>query len=171
LIRADAAAVLITGAYGTGKTSVVEEIADLLEARHVRYGAIDLDWLGWFDSGSSDHEAGRPVMLKNLEAVIGNYYASGVRRFAVSGAMASTEQVDELRAVISMPLTVVRLTAPIEEIEKRLGQSPTAGRQHDLAVAREWLTSHRSADIGDLVIANDAGLHEVATRIVAVLGW
>jgi len=66
--RSDAEAVLVTGAFGTGKTSAIEEIADILEARGVRYGAIDLDWLSWFDPGSGDdHWAGIPVMLKNVE--------------------------------------------------------------------------------------------------------
>ena len=40
-------AVLLTGAYGTGKSSVAAEMAELLEARDVPYAAIDLDWLIW----------------------------------------------------------------------------------------------------------------------------
>jgi Mrp family chromosome partitioning ATPase len=39
--------VLITGVYGTGKSSVAAEIAETLERRGVPYGALDLDWLGW----------------------------------------------------------------------------------------------------------------------------
>jgi len=94
--RSDAAAVVITGAYGAGKTSLVEEIADILEGRGLRYGAIDLDWLGWFDPGYGDHDAGRPVMLRNVDAVVGNYYDTGVRLFALAGAMSSSDEVDEL---------------------------------------------------------------------------
>ncbi len=41
--RSDPEAVLITGVYGSGKTSVVEEIADVLERRGVPYAALDLD--------------------------------------------------------------------------------------------------------------------------------
>jgi hypothetical protein len=69
--RSDARAVVVTGAYGTGKSSLVEEIADILEHRRVRYGALDLDWLGWFDPGfgDGDHDAGFPVKLKNVDAV------------------------------------------------------------------------------------------------------
>ena len=86
--RSNAEAVLVTGAFGTGKTSAIEEIADILEARGVRYGAIDLDWLSWFDPASGgDHRAGVPVMLKNVDAVVGNYYDTGVRRFALARTM------------------------------------------------------------------------------------
>jgi MoxR-like ATPase len=44
----DVEGVLITGVYGAGKSSVAEEIADALEARGARFGAVDLDWLMWF---------------------------------------------------------------------------------------------------------------------------
>ena len=37
--------VLITGVYGTGKTSVVEELAEMLEDAEVSYGGMELDWL------------------------------------------------------------------------------------------------------------------------------
>jgi adenylylsulfate kinase-like enzyme len=39
----DAEAVLITGLFGTGKSSVAVEIADILEKRGVPYAVIDLD--------------------------------------------------------------------------------------------------------------------------------
>jgi adenylylsulfate kinase-like enzyme len=48
--------VLITGVYGAGKSSVAEEIADALEARGTRFGAVDLDWLMWFGVPSVDPE-------------------------------------------------------------------------------------------------------------------
>ena len=169
--RSDAQAVLLTGTYGSGKTSMVEEIADILEVRKVRYGAIDLDWLGWFDPGFGDHDAGRPVMLKNVDAVVGNFYAAGVRRFALAGAMSSTDDVDDLRAALAMPLTVVRLTVPIDEIERRLGHSVAAGRQDDLRVAREWIAAGRGDDVGDQVIENKGLIREAALQVVSTLGW
>jgi adenylylsulfate kinase-like enzyme len=47
----EAEAVLITGPFGTGKSSVAIEIADILEKRGVRYAVIDLDWLCWGYAG------------------------------------------------------------------------------------------------------------------------
>jgi hypothetical protein len=142
--RSDVDAVLMVGVYGTGKTSVVEEIADILEDRGVRYAAIDLDWLRWFDPGFGDHSAGVPVMLKNVEAVVGNYYETGIRRFVLAGAMGSSADLDDLRGVLGMPMTVVRLTLPLEEIERRLSNAVTAGRNDDLQVARKWLAEGRA---------------------------
>ena len=169
--RSDAEAVLFTGVYGTGKTSMVEEIADILEERGVRYAALDLDWLGWFDPGFGDHDAGRPVMLRNVDAVAGNYYDAGIRRFAVAGAMASSEDVDELAAALAMPLTVVRLTVSIGEIERRLGVAVTAGRADDLRVAKEWITTGRGEGVGDHVVENERPIREVALGLLAGIGW
>lgn len=169
--RSDARAVLITGAYGTGKTSLVEEIADVLEKRNVRFGALDLDWLGWFDIGFGDHGAGRPVMLKNLDAVVGNYYETGVRLFALAGSILSADEVVDVRRALGMPLTVVRLTLPFEEIERRLSDSVTAGRRDDLEVARAWLAEGRGDGLGDLVIENDRQIREVALEVLSTLGW
>ncbi|MGH3144298.1 MAG: hypothetical protein ACRDTR_00680 [Rubrobacter sp.] len=53
-IRGEIEAVLITGVFGSGKTSVTEELADVLGERGVAYAALDLDWLAWFDTGSED---------------------------------------------------------------------------------------------------------------------
>ena len=56
--RSEAGAILITGIYGVGKSTLVEAIAGELEERGTRYGALDLDWLGWFDPGLPGHDAG-----------------------------------------------------------------------------------------------------------------
>ena len=47
---------LITGVFGSGKSSVAQEMAYLLEKQNVPYALLDLDFLGWADTGV---EAGR----------------------------------------------------------------------------------------------------------------
>ena len=70
-----------------------------------------------------------------------------------------------------MPLTVVRLTLPFEEIERRLSDSVTAGRKDDLEVARAWLAEGRGDCLGDLVIENVRRIREVALEVLLTLGW
>ena len=53
-MQEDAEAVLIVGAYLTGKSSVAAEIADILEDRGVFYALLDLDYLGWADAPGYD---------------------------------------------------------------------------------------------------------------------
>ena len=57
--------VLITGVYGSGKSSVAAEITYLLEQRDRPYALLDLDYLGWV----GDHAMGHRIMLRNLAAV------------------------------------------------------------------------------------------------------
>lgn len=169
--RSDARAILITGIYGVGKSTLVEAIAGELEERRTRYGALDLDWLGWFDAGLPGHDAGWPVTLRNVNAVLGNYYETGVRSFVMGGSILTQTWVDDLRAAAGMPLIVVRLTLPIDEIERRLSASVTAGRAHDMEVARVWYADRRGEAIGDLVLENDRPIVEVAQDVLAFAGW
>jgi hypothetical protein len=169
--RSDAKTLLITGAYGVGKTSLLEELAEIFEERGVRYAAIDLDWLAWFDPGSPDHAAAAPTMRKNVDAVVGNYYETGVRVFALAGAMGSQEDVDQLQAALGMPLTTVRLTLSLEGIERRLSTAVTSGRQVDLTMAREWFATRAGEDVGDLIIENDRPISEVALEVLTQISW
>jgi adenylylsulfate kinase len=69
--------VLLTGVYGSGKSSVAEEIAYLLEQRGEPYALLDLDYLSWAGTGTDDRAAGFGLMLQNLAAVAANYRRAG----------------------------------------------------------------------------------------------
>ena len=74
--------VLIIGAYGSGKSSLCEELAGVLETAGMAYGAIDLDWLGWYDAPGRrlDHDRRDPVAMANLHAITERHQPVG--RFA-----------------------------------------------------------------------------------------
>jgi adenylylsulfate kinase-like enzyme len=169
--RSDARAVLITGSYGAGKTSAIEELAEIFEERGTRYGAIDLDWLAWLDPGSPDHAAAEPTMLKNLDAVAANYYETGVRTFALAGTVHHADEIERIQQALAMPMATVRLEVPMDVIERRLSTSVTSGRQVDLSMAREWLARGTAEQIGDFVIRNDGPVRDVAFEILDVLAW
>ncbi len=166
-----AEAVLITGVYGSGKTSVVEEIADILEGLGAPYAALDLDWLAWFDTGSLGEAAANRMLLKNLASLVSNYLAAGVRHFVLAGAYGERSELDDLRAELPMPLRVVRLSVPLPEIERRLRSDPTTGRQHDLRVATAWVAASRGVGIEDIAVTNDRPVRQVAQGILDWLGW
>ena len=110
-------AVLITGVYGSGKSSVAQEMAFLLEQQSAPYALLDLDFLGWADTGCGGRPAWLGVMLRNLTALVGNYLEVGVRFFVLAGAIRDPAELEALEAELSMPLRVVRLTVPLQEIE------------------------------------------------------
>jgi gluconate kinase len=164
-------AVLLSGAYGTGKSSVAAEMAELLEARDVPYAAIDLDWLMWANVADAHGEAGNRLMLANLAPMIGNYRAAGLTRFILAGLLTNTDERERLRDALGMRLRVVRLTVPMSDIERRLGSDPTSGRRDDLERARVQVAEEVGAGLEDLVVANDRPIADVATEIIAWLGW
>lgn len=165
------AAVLLTGLFGTGKSSVAVEMADILEKRGEPYALIDLDYLCWGEPGSNEPGAEHRMMLRNLAPVTANYRAAGVTRFVLARAMRDRAQVESLRATIEMPLAVVELRVPWDEIERRLSADLTAARADDLREAREWLASGDHEGLADITVENDRPLREVAAEILEGLGW
>jgi hypothetical protein len=159
-------AVLITGVYGTGKSSLAAEIADILEARDLPYAAIDLDWLSWANVGAHGS-----MLLTNLRPVVANYLAAGITHFVLAGTISTTEELEGIRATIEMPLRVVRLTLPLAEIARRLGADVTTGRRDDLRQAADDLAVHRGEGIEDLTVPNDRPIRDVATEVLAWLAW
>jgi hypothetical protein len=166
----DPSAILLTGVYGTGKSSVAEEIADLLEDRRPPYASIDLDWLSWTNAGGPDHDD-HALLDRNLAAVAAIYREAGVRRFVLAGSVPDAVALEAIREAVEVPLTVIRLTAPLAVIEERLSASPHRARADDLAVAREWLAAGTGAGLEDEVVENVGSVRETAVRVLEIAGW
>ncbi len=164
-------AVLLTGLFGSGKSSVAVEIADILEERGVAYAAIDLDWLCWGDPGDDLAGAEHRMLLRNLAPVVANYLDAGAVRFVLARAIHDRAEIDSLRETLGMPLQVVRLTAPWPVIEGRLAADVTSGREDDLREARAFADVEPTADLADHTVDNDRPLLEVANEVVRLLGW
>ena len=168
---ADCRAVLLTGVYGSGKSSVAVEMATEFERRSMPYAAIDLDWLRWFDVGWGGHEAGYHVMIANLEAVTANYLAAGVRFLVLALSVEHPRELAAIRAAVGSPLRVVRLVVDIETIERRGADDPTSGRAIDIEWARRWYEDDTGAGLEDFAVANDRPLPQVAAEVIQRLGW
>ncbi|HEY1640826.1 MAG TPA: hypothetical protein VGG35_09080 [Streptosporangiaceae bacterium] len=166
-----AEAVLITGVYGAGKSSAAAEVAYLLEQHRTRYALIDLDFLGWADTGAADRAGEVAMMLANLAAVTANYRRAGVTRFVLAWFARTAEDVQAVAEAIGMPLRVARLTAGLAEIERRLGADVTSGRRDDLREAAASIAAGEGAGIGDVVIDATQPVGMVARDVLAFLGW
>ena len=79
-----AEAVLITGVFGSGKSSVAAEIANLLEEQGRPYALLDLDYLSWTGPDTGDRAAELELMRQNLAAVTTNYRRAGVKLFVLA---------------------------------------------------------------------------------------
>jgi hypothetical protein len=110
-------------------------------------------------------------MLANLAAMVGNFRAAGMTRFVLAGLLTGADERERLGETLGMSVRVVRLTAPIEEIERRLALDPTSGRAGDLDEARRQVAAGVGVGLEDLEVANDRPIGEVAAQIVRWLGW
>ena len=161
---------LVTGLYGSGKSSLVAEMAERLETAHVSFGAIDVDWLTWY------HLAGEPARTddlrsQNLSDVANRYLDAGVRRLLIAEAVRRDEDVAAIRQLLPCPLRVVLLDLPLEVIDARLSKDPTSGRAHDLRVAHDWASRGLGKVTADHVLDGEAPLPESAGRLLHWLGW
>ena len=163
--------VLLTGVYGTGKSSVAEEIAYLLEQRGEPYALLDLDYLSWAGTGQSDRAAEFGLLRQNLAAVAANYRRAGIRFFVLAYFARDPGEVRGVREALGLPLRVVRLTVPLPVIEQRLASDVTSGRRDDLRAAASSIAAAEGAGVGDVTISNDRPVGEVAHEVLAFLGW
>jgi hypothetical protein len=162
--------VLITGVYGSGKSSVAAEIAYLLEQRGEPYALLDLDYLGWADAGG-DRAGEVRLMLANLAAVTANYRQAGIRRFVLAWFVRDAGELQGVRDAAGLPLRVAQLTVPLADIEKRLASDVTSGRRDDLRVAAAAMASGEGAGLADIVIRNDRPVGVPAAELMTFLGW
>jgi hypothetical protein len=163
--------VLLTGVYGSGKSSVAAEIAYLLEQRGEPYALLDLDYLGWAGIGTGDRTCEFGLMLQNLAAVAANYQRAGVQFFVLAYFVRSSGEVRGVREALGLPLRVVRLTARLSDIEQRLASDVTSGRHDDLREAAASIAVAEGTGVEDVTIKNDAPIGVVARQVMKFLGW
>jgi hypothetical protein len=121
---------IITGAMGAGKTSVLGEASDILALHYIGHAAIDVDALGlaYLPTASGNDE----VMYGNLRSICDNYASLGVTRFLLARALESRAELDLYRGIVLATNTVVcRLTANIETMEQRVKERESGVSQRE----------------------------------------
>jgi hypothetical protein len=163
---------IITGAMGAGKTSVMGEASDILTLHRVAHAAIDVDALGLasLPTNSGNDE----VMYANLRSVCVNYASFGVTRFLLARALESRSELDRYREIVLAANTVVcRLTANIETMERRVKEreSGVSQREYVARVAKLNVILDR-ARLEDLSISTEnRSATEVAREMLVRAGW
>lgn len=169
--KGQAEGVLLTGVYGSGKSSVAEEIVYLLEQRADPHALLDLDYLSWAGTGTEDRAAEFALMLQNLTAVAANYRRAGIQHFVLAYFVRTPGEVLGVRDALGLPLRVAHLTVPLPVIEARLASDVTSGRRDDLREAASSIAGAAGAGVEDVTISNDRPIGTVAREVLAFLGW
>lgn len=165
---------LITGTIGSGKTSVAEEVANILRARRMAHAVVDLDWLGQVHPGDPSDGYNQRLIMANLKAMWPNLRDAGAERLILARVVEDRSELLEYeRAVPGAAITVMRLKTSQEILKGR-----TRSREGELT--REWhltrmveldriLDDSRPED--HLVINEGKTLHEVALEVLDLVGW
>ena len=140
--------VLLTGAPGAGKTTVLTALSDLLAERDVRHRAIDLDALSWTHPPSEVPPAALAALLEGHDLV----------------HVAAAEPVD-----VGDETLLVELTAPPESLRERLDAREPAGWPGlDALIAKA--ESYDPVPDAALTFATDALSPEaMAARVLQIL--
>ena len=165
---------VITGSMGSGKTTMMGEVSDLLAAGAVRHAALDIDAFGnaHDPDGAIDLTA---IAFQNVEAAVRNYAAAGVNTFVMAGAIESRAELVQLRdAAAATDVIVCRLTAPLGVMQERVRQrEPGMWQQRylDRVAVLEALLD--AAAIEDFRVSNDGtrSTTDLGEEILKRTGW
>jgi hypothetical protein len=142
-------AVLLTGWFGVGKSTIAAEMADFLEDAGVPYAALDLDWLTWCNVGDGDRASEHAMLLHNLGAVVASYRAGGVRYFVLARWIRDRNELAGLIATMAMPLHTVELVVPLDEIRRPDGEATLPSRWRGWRTGAAWAS--RSSQLRTIV--------------------
>jgi hypothetical protein len=163
---------IITGAMGAGKTSVLGEASDILSSHRLAHAAIDVDALGLAYLSTPTGTDG--VMYRNLRTVCNNYASLGVTRFLLARALENRAELELCGDIVSAANTAVcRLTASIETMERRVKMRESGVSQREylsrVAVLNDILDSARLEDF--CVTSENRSLTEVAREMLVRARW
>jgi hypothetical protein len=127
--------------------------------------------LEWCNVGEGSLSSEHAMLLHNLDAVVANYRAAGVRYFVLARSIRNRDELANLAATMAMPLRTVELSVPLDEITRRLATDPTAGRRDDLAESTVWLENGHGQGLSEYIIDNDRPVRAVALEILEWLEW
>jgi shikimate kinase len=116
-------ALVITGPPGSGKSTTLEALSDLLYDHDVAHACLDVDALSWAHPGLPPD-----ARLRRVAALASLYRGDGYDLLLVAGSIASPTQRDALvDAVDADDCFVVRLDAPLETLRDRIAAREPAG--------------------------------------------
>ena len=163
------AALVLIGAPGSGKTSVLEAVGMLHDIEAIDHGAIEAEQLS----------LGRPLLpasswVPQLAAVLSLQREAGRRRFLISATVETAEDLAALRTAVGAErLLVVSLSASAETVAARIDKREPdrwPGKAPLIARARRLASSTPRLPGIDLVIDTEQrAAEDVAAEILGVM--
>lgn len=159
--------IVVTGPTGVGKTTVANEMTEVLEERGVAFGFFDPDAIHFRPVQDGDR-FGMRVWLGALHAA---WPLMEVDRLVVP--LVIEERASAERLVPGSALTIARLTAVMETIADRIRRREIgAGGDWHLARAQELEEHWRDHPVEDFLVDTDGrDVRSVAVEVLTRSGW
>jgi hypothetical protein len=165
---------IISGTIGAGKSTVLYECTDILEARGEPYAAVELDALSMLSPRPGDDPNQADLAFENLVRVWENMARRGAARLLVGAVVETREELARYaEAIPGAEITVCLLTASTATIERRLaGREIGSALGWHLERSRDLDVILREARVHDFAVSNDIEIVEnVASDVLRRSGW
>lgn len=117
---------IVTGPVGVGKSKVSETVSDKLTAKKIPNAFIDFDHLACAYPPPTGDRFNSILAFKNLSVIWPNYCEMGIQHVIIPNVIENREEIEQFnKAVPKAEITVVRLTAEISTLHKRLENRET----------------------------------------------
>lgn len=148
--------VIISGSVGVGKTSVAEEMADILKIKSIPYAYIDLDNLAHAYPRPKDDPFHSKLALKNLAAVWKNLKKVGAKFLIIPRVFESRDELkDYQKAIPNADIILVGLRAKLSTTHKRLRKRGGSSLRWHLDRAAVLTKQFDEKQIEDFVIKTE----------------
>lgn len=157
-----------------GKTSVAQEVSQLLEDAGTPHAFIDIDALGWCYPRPADDRFNEALALRNLAAVWATYRRAGAQCLVLAQVIEQRVQLERYRS--STPgadITLIRLQALQTILLERVSlRELGAGQDWHLQRALELATLMEESALEDYLIETEGrSVGEIATEILERSYW
>ena len=165
---------IVSGPIGVGKTSVAEEVSNILVGRDIPHTLLDLDCLGETYPRPDDDPLGMNLMLANLESVWKNCVAAGSKNLVLARVIENDNDKNNIIACIPNSRSVIcQLKANddtlIARIRKReIGSGVDWHERRSLEMSAS-LTEDAPAD--HWIDTDDRSVVHIANEIVGQVTW
>lgn len=168
----DVPVLVVSGTIGAGKSTVLDEIHDVLCSMDSAHACIDIDAVSysWPQRGAFNHI----TALENLRSLWANFRAAGASRLAIAGVVERVQDIEAFRdAVPGARITVCRLIASESTRIARLNRRQVgAGLQWHLQRTTELESVLDACALHDFVVVNeDRAIRHVAVEVLIRAGW
>jgi hypothetical protein len=163
---------LVTGPIGVGKTAVLHEADALLIEADSGHATVELEEIArcWPNAIEGSREA---FAYRNLAALWANFVSIGASRLLLSALLAQRSDLHLVsEAIPDAAITVVRLHAPLSELERRVRLREPARPEDDLVGVRWWTQHFGEVRVEDhLVETENRPIGDIAREVLRLAAW